>query len=288
MRRSSVRDSAAERRRKPHSALDAAHFEMRTAVDLHGTLTRSPLSFNVKCAFRANHESAAMLLEDLSSDDLPRAGIVDIIVRDTPKAFWEDLRARSHQTYLDVFKQIENDPNVLAEQRIDSLYQQRHFRMENLLKTLADSHGLATSATLLVENNRRYVYVTKGAVGLTQAYVPSIGEMPKPARFRQRHSAMNAIAQAPGLDFGLDAPELLELKAFYGLIAHNPGGKRFTEFEQALGMIQLCVPAAGFKAWSAQITLQEIISAYPAARPEAKPERGPTWKAPADDKKEQG
>lgn len=229
-----------------------------------------------------------MANDGLSPDDLTRATVLEIVVRDTPKAFWEDLRARSHQTYLDVFKQIENDRNVLAEQRLDNLYQQRHFRMENLLKTLADGHGLATSATLLVENNRRYVYVSKGSVGLTQAYVPAIGEMPKHARFRQRHSAMNAIAAAPGLDFGIDAPELLELKAFYGLIAHNPGGKRFSESEQALGMIQLCVPASGFKSWAAQITLQEIISAYPATRTEAKPERGPVWKAPANDKKEQG
>lgn len=229
-----------------------------------------------------------MALEALSPDDGPRGGILAILVRDTPQAFWEDLRARSRQTYLDVYKQIENDPNILAEQRLDSLYQQRHFRMENLLKTLSDAHGLATSATLLVENNRRYVYVTKGAVGLTQAYVPAIGEMPKPARFRQRHSALNRIGRERSLDLGLDAPELLELKAFYGLIAHNPGGKRFTEVEQALGMIQLCIPSDGCKSWEAQITLQEIISAYPVERPEAKPERGPAWKTAADDKREEG
>jgi len=230
-----------------------------------------------------------MPLEDESPEDRSRAIILAMVVRDTPKAFWEDLRARSHQTYLDVFKQIENDPLVLGEQRLDSLYQQRHFRMEHVLKTVAEGHGMVTSATLLIENNRRYVYVSSGAVGLTQAYVPAIGELPKPARFRQRHSALNQIAQERVLDLGIEVPELRELKAFYGLIAHNPAGKRFSEVEQALGMIQLCIPAAGFGAWAAEFTLQEIISAYPAAPREAQPERGPTWKAaPAGGKKEQG
>ena len=70
-----------------------------------------------------------MALEALSPDDGPRSGILAILVRDTPQAFWEDMRARSRQTYLDVYKQVENDPNILAEQRLDSLYQQRHFRM---------------------------------------------------------------------------------------------------------------------------------------------------------------
>lgn len=218
--------------------------------------------------------------EHRGSEEDPRTTIIALVVRDTPKAFWEDLRARTHQTYLDVFKQIENDPFILDEQRLDSLYQQRHFRMEHLLKTLADAHGWATSATLLVENNRRYAYVTTGAIGLTQAYVPAIGEMPKPARFRQRHSALNQIGRERVLDFGTEAPELRELKAFYGLIAHNPAGKRFGKAEQALGMIQLCVPAAGCKAWEAQVTLQELISAYPAAPRKAQPDRGPTWKAP--------
>jgi hypothetical protein len=229
-----------------------------------------------------------MALEDLNPEDRPRASILTILVRDTPQAFWEDLRARGRQTYLDVYKQIENDPNVLKEQQLDCLYQQRHFRMENLLKTLADAHGLATSATLLIENKRTYVYVTKGAVGLTQTYVPGIGEMPKPARFRQRHSALNRIGRERSLDFGLDAPELLELKAFYGLITHNPAGKRFSESEQALGMIQLCIPSDGCKSWEAQIALQEIISAYPVERPETKRDRAPTWKTPGKDKREQG
>lgn len=225
--------------------------------------------------------------EDLTSADRQRLSILSILVRDLPRGFWEDLRTRSRQAYLDVFHQIRNDPNILDEQRLDKLYQDRHFRMENLFKVLADGHGLACSATLLVENGRRYVYASMGAVGLTQAYVPTIGEMPKPARFRERHSALNRIVREPGLDFGLEPEELVELKAFYGLVAHNPVGKRFTESDQALGMIQLCVPVEGCASWAAQFALQEIISAYEVDKPAAKPERGPSWKR-EDEGKERG
>lgn len=215
-----------------------------------------------------------------------RQHILAILVRDLPRAFWEDLRGRVRQAYLDIFHQVRNDPNVLDEQRLDKLYQDRHFRMENLLKVVSDAYGLDSSAALLVENNRRYVFASMGAVGLTQAYVQTIGEMPKPARFRERHSELNRIVREPALNFGLEPPALVELKAFYGVIAHNPVGKRFTETDQALGMIQLCVPIDGCTSWASQFTLQEIISAYAIEEPTPKPERGPSWKRDEEGKEE--
>lgn len=219
--------------------------------------------------------------------ELQRAIILSTLTRDLPRSFWEDIAIRSRQAYLDVFHQVRNDPTILDEQRLDALYQARHFRMEHLLKTVAEAHGLACSATLLVTNNRSYVYASSGAVGLTQAYVPTIGEMPKPARFRERHSELNRLVTIPGLDFGLEPRELLASKEFYGLIAHNPAGRRFTESEQALGMIQLCVPTVGCSGWAAELPVQEIIASYRVAAPSPTPvtERGLTWKVQQEEEK---
>jgi hypothetical protein len=108
-------------------------------------------------------------------DQRTRAIIVSTIARDTPRAFWLDVRVAARHAYADTFEQVRNDPTALNEQRLDKLYQDRHFRMEHLLATAAEQHGFACSRTILAENNRTYVYATKGAIGLTQAYVPSIG-----------------------------------------------------------------------------------------------------------------
>jgi hypothetical protein len=226
--------------------------------------------------------------DGINSQDSHRASLLAITTHSLPLGFWTDLQARARQVYLDVFNQTLNDPGLLPEQRIDSLYQQRHFRMEFQLKTLADAYGLAASPTLLVENRRRYVYVSGGSVGLTQAYVSTIGELPKPARFRERLSALNKILLEPGFDFGLEPRELLKPKAFYGVIAHNPVGKRFDETDQTLGMIQLCVPMDGCRAWAAQFTLQELIGAYEDGTRNKKQERGPVWKTSVEERKKRG
>src|SRR3546814_4478945 len=66
----------------------------------------------------------------------------------------------------------------------------------------------------------------------------SIGAMPKPARFRERLAAINDIMRSPRLDLGDEPREVLLGKRFYGLLAHNPAGKRFVESDRRLGMIQ--------------------------------------------------
>jgi hypothetical protein len=198
--------------------------------------------------------------------DRLRAVILSTIVRDIPKGFWEDGRTGSRQTYLDAYHEVAHYPALVAEQRLDKLYQDRHFRMEHLLLVLAQKHGLSVSPTILVENNRHYVYVTHGAIALTQAYVPAIGDMPKAAKFRERHAAMNNISQQARLALGDEPMEVLLGKDFYGLLIHNPVGKRFTEVEQRLGMIQFCVPYPGCTTWALQLTIEEIIAGYDIAR----------------------
>jgi hypothetical protein len=204
-----------------------------------------------------------------------RAAITSTIVRDIPKQFWVDLRAMTRQAYIDVFSQISNDPNMLHEQRIDRLRQDRHFRMEYLLSSLADRHGISKSHTVLAENSQYYVYAAKGDIGLTQSYVPAMGELPKPARYLERLASANDI---PRLDLGDEPPEVLVGKKYYGLIAHNPIGRRFDTEEQKLGMIQLCIPSRDSKVWAVELAIEDLTSVYPTEKPDTASRPGPTWK----------
>jgi hypothetical protein len=179
---------------------------------------------------------------------------------------------------------VRADPNVVGEQRIDKLYQDRHFRMEHLLTMLAREHGLACSSTLLSENNRHYVYCAKGAIGLTQTYVPAIGAMPKPARYREQLAAMSDIPKFPRLDLGDEPSEVLLGKDFYGLLAHNPIGKRFSEHDQRLGMIQFCAPVKDCSEWAVQITIEEIVAGYERVAPGKKADRRLPWKRRGEEK----
>jgi hypothetical protein len=111
--------------------------------------------------------------------------------------------------------------------------------------------------------------------------------MPKPARYRERHAALNEIVTAPRLDLGDEPPEVLLGKDFYGLLAHNPAGKRFAADEQRLGMIQFCVPDREMQVWAAQLAIDEIISAYDSIAPTQKADRALPWKQHNKDKKEE-
>lgn len=211
-----------------------------------------------------------------------RAIIVSTIVRDTQRAFWEDVRTGTRRTYSDVYEEIRNEPNVIHEQRMDKLYQVRHFRMEHLLATIAQKYDWAYTSTLLVENHRCYVYVTKGAIGLTQAYIPAIGAMPQPARYRERHAALNDIVRVPRLDLGDEPREVMLGKDFYAILAHNPVGKRFAETDQRLGMIQVCVPTKDMSEWAVELSIEEIIGEYKSEPPSKKPDRRLPWRRRAD------
>ena len=216
-----------------------------------------------------------------------RGTIISTIIRDIPGKFWEDARAGTRRVYADSFEQIRADPNVVKEQRIDKLYQDRHFYMESLLQKLAHVHGLECSSTILIENGRSYVYATKGAVGLTQAYVPSIGTMPKPARFRERHAALNSIPKAPRLELGDEPREVMLGKDCYGVLVHNPAGKRFSDQDQRLGMIQFCVPYCDCSGWAIELSIEEILYAYDAVALVKKKDRRLPWKKDAKQKGDQ-
>ncbi|HQV03455.1 MULTISPECIES: hypothetical protein [unclassified Novosphingobium] len=209
-----------------------------------------------------------------------RATAITMIVRDTPAQFWIDLRELSKITYADVFADVATDRNVLPDQKIDDLLQRRHFRMEKLLIDLAAKYGMSHSMSLIVQNNRRHAYVFKDEVAMTQSYVQAIGSMPQPAKFRERLA--NAM-DLPRLDLGDEPDGAFIMPNVYGVIAHNPVGRRFNADEQKLGTIQLCVPARDFKAWAVELSITEILAAYPEAPKKSAPKRSLRWKKPKDD-----
>lgn len=210
-----------------------------------------------------------------------RATAIAMIVRDTPAQFWADLRALAIITYADVFADVAADKNILPDQKYDDLLQRRHFRMEKLIIELAIKHGLSHSMSLIVQNNRRHAYVFKGDVAMTQSYVQAIGSMPQPAKFRERLA--NSM-DLPRLDLGDEPDGAFVMPNLYGLIAHNPIGRRFNAEEQKLGMIQFCLPATNCKAWAAEFTITEILDAYPSVTKKDVPKRSLRWKKPKDDK----
>ncbi len=206
-----------------------------------------------------------------------RATATAMIVKVIPAQFWADLRALALIAYADVFADVAADKNVVAEQRIDDLLQRRHFRMEKLLIDLAIRHELSHSMSLIVQNNRRHAYVFKAGIAMTQSYVQAIGAMPQPAKFRERLA--NSM-DLPRLDLGDEPTGAFVMPSLYGLIAHNPVGRRFNIEEQKLGMIQFCLPSSDCKAWAAELTIAEILDAYPVTPKKDVPKRSMPWKKP--------
>jgi hypothetical protein len=215
-----------------------------------------------------------------------RTVLLSTVVRDLPRGFWSDLREGAKRTYADVFQQVRTDPLLVDTQRIDLLYQYRHCRMENLLHQLAKRHNLSCSPTLLQENGRFYVLAAQGDVIMTQSYVPTIGAMPKPAQYLKRHAAVNEITRSPQLGI-LDEPtELFLQKGVYGLLAHNPVGKRFAEADQRLGMIQFCIPVEDHSAWAAELLVEEILDAYDTQAPSETKDRRLPWRDRREEEEE--
>ncbi|WP_459697005.1 hypothetical protein [Acidisoma sp. C75] len=152
------------------------------------------------------------LLMDASEEI--KSSAKDKIVRDIPAEFWSDLRSLAIITYADAFASVDTDKNVLPDQKIDDLLQRRHFRMEKLLVDLAVRHKLSHSMNLIVQNNRRHAYVFKNDVGITQSYVPAIGLMPQPAKFREKLAETMGL---PRLDLGDEPEGAFVMRSLYGL-----------------------------------------------------------------------
>lgn len=219
-----------------------------------------------------------------------RATALSTVVRDTPEQFWTDARAGVRQEYLALFHEIAADPNVIAEQRIDKLYQDRHFRLESLFLSIAKKHGFSASTTILATNNRCHVYAVRGALGLTQAYVQTIGALPQAARYRERYAELIGIPKQRRFDFGDEPEPVLIGKDFYGVITHNPVGRRFTEADQRLGMMQLCIPVHDCSEWAVELPVDVILAAYERSGPSmpAPSARDPKWKRPPRKESEDG
>ncbi len=218
----------------------------------------------------------------MTAEEEQKQLVINGLVGSVHKTFLETLRRRFEVAYADTFLEVRHSKLVVDEQRLTKLRQDRHFRMEWELGEAAKAVGIPCTARQLPENDYSFVYASAGAVGMTQSYVPYIGAKPQPAKFRDELAKAGRI---PRLDLGDEPAETFRLKDFYALIAHNPIGPQFTEDQQKLGSIQLCVPDGESKSWALEIGLLELLGHYPVETKRRVSHRAPKWKTGADKKK---
>jgi len=203
-----------------------------------------------------------------------RKYLAEQVVINIPRGFLDEIQRRTSAAYQDQFQQVDHDPTTVQEQRLARLIQDRFFRMEWELSQAAKAQGMPATSKPLPENSWQHTYVSTGAFGLTQSYVTAMGVLPQPAKFR------DDLAQAARIPrFPIDDPkEIYELKKFYGLFAHNPIGRTFSERDQKLGSLQLCIPYHDMKGWALEISVVELLAHYPVEAKKVEPTRSPTWK----------
>lgn len=216
-------------------------------------------------------------IEMATSEEVYREIAIATCVASLPKAFWENASRLFAQMYGEAFQSVANNNGIAREQRMAMLYQERHFRAERQLQKLAESVGVAVSFSVISRNSSAYCYVAAGDLGITQAYVQCLGAFPKPAAYRNALSAKNII---PRLDLGDEPKDMLAPKPRYALLAHNPAGMKFSEDDQRIGSLQVCIPSEDFASWGAELLLPEIVAAYPAE--ERRGGAVPSWKSKKD------
>lgn len=202
---------------------------------------------------------------------------MDTIVESTPRGFWQTFRDRLTAVYEDTFEAVLHDAAVLDDQKLEKLRQDRFFRLETLLYETAETHGMPVSTKVIGDNQHNYVLVNCGGICLTQCYVPTVGDLPKPAKFRERLSMMSTISDQQRLLLGDEPVGIREPSRYFGLLTHNPIGSRFNAEEQRLGHLQFGVPWSGCTSWAARLLLTEIVSSYLPASEEPGKAR-PKWK----------
>jgi hypothetical protein len=212
-----------------------------------------------------------------------RGHILEQAVANVPRSFVEEYAERARRAYAEAYAEVAAHPGTLEHQRIFKLNQDRCFRMDWELYTCAKAHGLIATANLLPENQWYHAYAVSGCFGLTQSYVQAVGDLPTPAKFRER---LAEASRCPRLPFD-DPEEIFAVKEFYALFAHNPVGRTFTEENQRLGSLMFCVPSKDMRSWAADISVPELLSLYPATKVARKAGRSPTWK-PIEKKRETG
>lgn len=208
-----------------------------------------------------------------------RQHILAQVTSSIPKAFLVEMQERIRRAYNEEFAAVADNVTTLAEQQIFKLNQDRCFRIDFELHEAAKAHGLNVTAKELPNNKWHHTYVTSGSFGFTQSYVPRVGDLPQPAKFRE---ALAEASNCPRLPID-DCAEIYAVKEFYALFAHTPIGRRFVEEEQKLGSLMLCVPDRLMRSWALSVGIPEIIAVYPADEKTKKEGRTvPTWKQGAD------
>jgi len=215
-----------------------------------------------------------------TDEELMRAHITRQVVSQIPKGFLEEFYQRTERAYLDEFAEMKHKTARIESQKRFNLIDERWYRIDHELFEVAERFGMTVIAHPLPENTWRYVYASCGKFGFTQSYVRKTGDLPKPARFRER---LASAARMPMLPL-TEAKDVYEVKDFYAIFTHNPIGDKFSEDHQKLGSLMFSVPHQDMKGWAINISVPELITAYPATRKDDGKERGPTWKR--DDKEE--
>lgn len=210
-----------------------------------------------------------------TDEELLRNHLIARIIENIPREMLEEFQRRAQATYTGKFADVRTDPTTLEEHRLPKLIQDRMFRMEWELAETAKAYGLPYSSKMLSENKWTYTYVICGGIGITQAYVPTVGARPIPAKYRDKLAEKAGVPRLP-ID---DPAEIYQAKEFYALLAHNPVGRHFSEEHQKLGALQLCVPCEDMNKWALEIGVQELLSLYPAKTGKGKKsaERDPLW-----------
>jgi hypothetical protein len=213
-----------------------------------------------------------------TDEELLREHVLARAVVSIPRGFLVEFNERVTRAYAEEFAEIAHKPARLAEQRIFNLAQDRCFRIDWELYEAAKAYGLPATPRPLPENKWHHTYVIAEEFGLTQSYVQRLGDLPQPAKFREKLAAAANFPRLP-LD---DPAEIYAIKNFYTLFAHNPLGRSFCEQDQRLGSLMFCVPDQFMKRWTVEISVAELISYYPVEKKQTKTDRGPTWKKQTD------
>lgn len=209
-----------------------------------------------------------------TDEEQVRQHILTQAMKAIPKSFLVEMQDRIRRAYLEEFSSVSHNLTTLAEQQIFKLNQDRCFRVDWELHEAAKAHGLSVTAKELPSNKWRHTYATVGVFGLTQSYVPRVGDLPHAARFRE---ALAEAANCPRLPLD-DSAEIYSVREYYALLAHTPVGRRFVEADQKLGSLTLSVPDRTMKAWALSISVPEFIAMYAAEEKSTKDRTAPTWR----------
>jgi hypothetical protein len=198
----------------------------------------------------------------MTPEDGYREFVLETIVADTPEVFWRRMNERTQVVYGDSYAAVVTDPALLAEQRVQKLYQERYFKMEHALISVGEETGVPASAKLIGINQCYYAFAAIRRIGVTQSYVPISGEMPRPAEFRKQLAEMAEFQRVLRLPLSDEPTELVTPKRVMGILLHSPVGRRFSEADQRLGTIGLFIAYQDYSGWAVELALQEILAAY--------------------------